>query len=125
MKVNKRLLAASLCILLSSLVFVFMANVGPARASDTQPAQMDEEDAAGSLFETADAWAAESEEEYKEDEDQEPFREEMSEEGEEGSEYENAPSGEEYESYTQEPSDEESSHMPPQGDDDLAQAQAE
>jgi len=125
MKVTKGVLATSFCVLLSSLMFVFMANMGPAQASDTQTTGAYEEDTAGSLHETSEAWAAESEAEYKEGEDQERYREEMSEEAAEGSEDENAPSGEEHESYTQEPSDEESSPMPPQGDDDLAQTQAE
>jgi len=124
MKVSKRFWAPCLCILLS-LVFVFLANAGPARASDTQTTVMHEEDTAGSLLESSDAWASESEEEYKEGEYQEQFREALSEEGEEGSEYENAPSGDEHESYTEEPSEEESSYITPQGDDDLAQAQAE
>jgi len=125
MKVNKRFWAPGLCILLSSLVFVFLAQVGPARAFETEATQMHEEGTAASLLESADAWASEGEEEYKESEYQEQFREELSEEGEEGSEYENAPTGEEHESYTGDSPDEESSQMTPQGDDDLAQAQAE
>ncbi|MDY6955117.1 MAG: hypothetical protein SWE60_26745 [Thermodesulfobacteriota bacterium] len=125
MKVRKRCLAASLCILLSLPVFVFWAQVRPARAFETEATEMHEEGVASSLLESADAWASESEEEYKEGEYQEHLREEMSEEGEEGSAYENAPTGEEHESYTEESPDEESSHMIPEGDDDLAQSQAE
>ncbi|MDY6953366.1 MAG: hypothetical protein SWE60_17795 [Thermodesulfobacteriota bacterium] len=128
MKVRKRCLAASLCILLSLPVFVFWAQVGPARAFETEETEMHEEGAASSLLESAEAWASESEEEYQEGEYQEQLREEMSEEdeeGEEGSAYENAPTGEEHESYTEESPDEESSHMTPEGDDDLAQSQAE
>jgi hypothetical protein len=119
MKVNRRFWAAGLCILLSSLVFVFLANVGPASGSDTETTEMHEE---GAVHETSDAWAAESEEEYKEGEGQEQFREEVSEEGEEGVGYQDAPSDEEDEPISEESSDEESMHMNAHEEDDLAHA---
>jgi hypothetical protein len=129
MKVKERFLGTSLCIVLSSLMLILVANVGPAQASDTQTTGMFEQEAAGNFYDTSQAWAAESEdeEEYREGTYQEQYREEMSEEGEEGSGYGYTPSEEENESYAEEPSDEEpsdegSSDMPPQGEDDLAHA---
>ena len=128
MRANKRFLGVSLSILLSSLLLVFLANVGAAGPSDLQTTDAYEEGARVGAHEISGAWAAESEETYGETEEQYEgeYQEQHGEEAvEEGSEYEATPAESEDEYSTHESSGEESQDMTSEDDDDLAQAPTE
>lgn len=120
MKVDKRFFSVGLSILLSSLLVILLVNPGMAGTSETQMTGVYEEGTVVVPYEGSSAWAAESDEEYKESEDQEQSEEMATEE--EGSGYESAPSDEEHGYSSEESPDEESMHMNPHEDDDLAHA---
>jgi hypothetical protein len=135
MKVSSKLSSVSVCILVS-LLLVFLTNLGPTKAADTQTTGVYEEGAAGSAHDASDLWAGAGEEEnqqsgYEGQQGEEPADEgdsgsvnAPSDEDEGGSGSVNAPSDEEHQSDTDEPSEEETLPPNPQGDDDLAQAPA-
>jgi hypothetical protein len=116
MEASKRVLVLSTCILLSSILFCFLANIQAGEPSDTEiSSEYDvyQEDVVVGEDEGANAWV--EEEEYKED-----YEEEYREGTQENFEYENAPSDPQEEPSTEWPSDDEDFPENPRDDDDLA-----